>query len=1131
MKFIGDFHIHSHYSRATSKKLIPEYIDYWGRVKGIKVIGTGDFTHPGWLKELKEKLEPAEPGLFRLKNQYKLNTDLQSFTSSAQEVRFILTAEISNIYKKFGKTRKVHSLIFAENFADVEKIQSELSRLGFNITSDGRPILGLDTRDLLEIVLNSSDNIFFVPAHIWTPWFSALGSQSGFNSIDECFDDLADHIYAVETGLSSDPPMNRMCSFLDKYTLISNSDAHSPEKLGREANLFNTELSYKAIIQAIKTGAPEHFLGTIEFFPQEGKYHYDGHRKCDISWNPVETLKHNGICPECGKKVTIGVMNRIAQLSDRDNITAKKTEMPFYSLIPLKEILAEITGVGPSSKKVEQAYNSLIKKAVTEFDLLHNLPVDEIKRVGDDVLCEAIRRMRNGEVFIEEGFDGEYGKIKVFQKGESKSFTRQESLFKDMVQESYNNNYKKKKVLLNFELEEYKRLEKAQQNQKLVAPPSHPEFVGTKIEKTDKPFLNTQTDLLLKELNTEQLKAVKHFKGPALIIAGPGTGKTRTLTCRIANLILNRNINPENILAVTFTNKAANEMKERLTALFTDKSIISKLHVCTFHSFGFSILKEYSEISGRDKHFSVINEDDKKWILRKELCCDNKKINKISTEITEAKQKLKPADELEDKYMAEIFNRYEIFLKKENIFDLDDLLYHSVKIFIAQPEILSYYRKKYQWILVDEYQDINFAQYQMLKNLVPDTNFNLCVIGDPNQAIYGFRGADVKYIKKFIDDYKGASVYRLKKSYRCSEHILRASNEVISPPPTFAEASVGKPDSLPKGGSERDGKVLPFGEDLGGAESLLEGLNKGVKINIIQNKSDRSEAEFVARTIEKMIGGLGFFSIDSKITEGNKDAEINSLSDFVVLCRLKEQMEALTKAFNDHSIPFQTIGDIAFFKQEPVNHIIDILKLLLNQKNNFLKNKVGEWKIINQSELAKLNDVIKNNTIKNTIIKIIENYFRNEKQKNEDLFKKLLDLADGFGDDMEKFLKFVTLGTGVDTYKHNIENVTLMTLHAAKGLEFECVFIVGCENGLLPYSLFNSQEADNNEERRLLYVGMTRAKKFLYLSHAEKRFMFGKEYHLEKSPYLNNIEEELIELQKSEYIKKEKKDDGQLSMF
>jgi len=423
MKFIADLHIHSHYSIATSNNLCPEWLEYWANIKGITVIGTGDFTHPGWLNELKEKLQPAEQGLFKLKQEYKFDTSL----SAKKKTRFLLTGEISCIYKKYNKVRKVHSIIFAPDFETVENIQKELSIIG-NITSDGRPILGLDSKDLLEIALTCSEDIFFVPAHIWTPWFSILGSKSGFDSIKECFGDLTSHIHAVETGLSSDPPMNWKCSFLDNYTLVSNSDAHSPQKLGREANLFNTELNYNAIINALKTGNNHNFLGTVEFFPQEGKYFFDGHRKCGIRQDPFETINFDGICSKCGKKVTEGVLNRVTQLSDRKDISQRKNKNLFYSVIPLKEILSEILKAGVNTKRVNETYNSIIKKVGSELDILLNVNLEVLESKTNDILSEAIRRMRDGKVHIREGYDGEFGKIMLFNETELLSINNPKSI-------------------------------------------------------------------------------------------------------------------------------------------------------------------------------------------------------------------------------------------------------------------------------------------------------------------------------------------------------------------------------------------------------------------------------------------------------------------------------------------------------------------------------------------------------------------------------------------------------------------------------------------------------------------------------------------------------------------------------
>ena len=412
MKFIADFHIHSHYSLATSKLLIPEYLEFWAKLKGITVIGTGDFTHAGWLKELKNKLEPAEFGLFKLKEEYKLKNDFRNLKNKS--VRFLLTSEISSIYKKNGKVRKVHNLIFAPVFTTVEKIRKSLLKIGANLESDGRPILGLDAKYVLEIALEASEDILFVPAHIWTPWFSILGEKSGFDSVEECFEDLTENIFAVETGLSSDPPMNWLCSFLDEYTLVSNSDAHSPEKLGRDANIFDTELSYNNIVKALKTGNPREFLGTIDLFPQEGKYHFDGHRKCGIRWNPHQTSEHSGVCPRCGKKVTIGVMNRVLRLADRKTDIQRPNKLPYYSIIPLKEILAEIGRVGINLKKISEIYYSHLRKIGSELDILLHVPIDEIRKKGNENLAEAVYRMRNKEIFIEEGFDGKFGEIKVF---------------------------------------------------------------------------------------------------------------------------------------------------------------------------------------------------------------------------------------------------------------------------------------------------------------------------------------------------------------------------------------------------------------------------------------------------------------------------------------------------------------------------------------------------------------------------------------------------------------------------------------------------------------------------------------------------------------------------------------------
>ena len=410
MKQIADLHIHSRYSMATSKDGTPEMLDLWARKKGISLIGTGDMTHPVWRQELKDKLVPAEQGLFRLKDEFVL-PEAGRYPGTAP--RFVLSGEISSIYKKGGKTRKVHSLILLPGFDEADAFAARLEKIG-NIHSDGRPILGLPCHDLLEMMLEVSEEGMYIPAHIWTPHFSLFGAKSGFDTIEECFEELTPYIHALETGLSSDPVMNWQISALDGYQLVSHSDAHSPSKLGREADLLDIELSYQGLFQAVQSG--KGLKGTIEFFPEEGKYHYDGHRKCGVCLSPREAEEYKGICPVCGKKLTMGVDHRILQLSDRDEseVSMPESGRPYESLVPLPEVISACVGFSTASKKVQGQYERLLEKLGAEFSILREVPEEDIRAAGGEVLTEGIRRLRAGEVVRKPGFDGEYGKIELF---------------------------------------------------------------------------------------------------------------------------------------------------------------------------------------------------------------------------------------------------------------------------------------------------------------------------------------------------------------------------------------------------------------------------------------------------------------------------------------------------------------------------------------------------------------------------------------------------------------------------------------------------------------------------------------------------------------------------------------------
>jgi len=406
MRFIADLHIHSKYSRATSKSLDFKNLDKFAQIKGIQVLGTGDFTHPDWIKEI-GKLEPAESGLFRLNN-----------------TRFLLSSEISCIYKKNDKVRKIHVVIFAPSIKTVKKINKRLDK-NYNIKSDGRPILGLDVKELLKIILDIDNDCMMIPAHILTPWFAIFGSKSGFDSVEECFGDYSKYIYALETGLSADPKMIWRIPDGRRLTLISNSDAHSASKLGREANVFDTNLSYQGICDSIKTR--KGFLNTIEFYPEEGKYYYDGHRNCDISLEPSQSKKYNNVCPTCGKPLTLGVVHRVDVLADKPKGFVPDNVIPFKSIVSLREIIAESYGCGPDTKKVDKVYDELIQLD-NEFNLLLETSFKDIEEIAGEYIAEGIIRVRKGQVNIESGYDGVFGKVKIFSEVEKKKQIQQKTI-------------------------------------------------------------------------------------------------------------------------------------------------------------------------------------------------------------------------------------------------------------------------------------------------------------------------------------------------------------------------------------------------------------------------------------------------------------------------------------------------------------------------------------------------------------------------------------------------------------------------------------------------------------------------------------------------------------------------------
>lgn len=821
----------------------------------------------------------------------------------------------------------------------------------------------------MKTVLESGENSYIIPAHIWTPWFSVLGSKSGFDSIEDCYGDLSEHIFAVETGLSSDPEMNWHVSKLDKFRLVSNSDAHSASKLAREATVFSTDPNYYSIMNALKTG--DGYTGTVEFFPEEGKYHEDGHRKCNVCMTPEETKKHNGICPVCGKPMTIGVSYRVNELSDRKEIiTPPSTAGKVFSLVPLQEIISEINGVGPSSKSVVYEYERLINTFGSELAILQDVPVDEISK-SSTLLGEAVSRLRQGKVIKHAGYDGEYGVIRLFEENELG-----------------------KKNAINLKLAIDLPKETPVKQQILMPVPA---------SKQEEQSVSPQKKSGLDEY---QQSAVKNENSQLLIVAGPGSGKTTVLTQRIAHLIKDKSIQPENCLAITFTRRASQEMRERLNKILENKASLLNIH--TFHSLCFSILKENYERAGLNEDFTVMSEQEKA------LCKDEKLL--------------------------------------ENALGFDDLIILTVKLLTENEDILNTYRSRFKYVSVDEYQDIDENQYKLIRLLVPQDG-NIFVIGDPNQAIYGFRGGDAKFFNNFTQDYPETQVINLKNNYRSTNSIVDASNQMIN------------------------------------CFNIVSKFDKPhEKITIHKAPTDKAEAEFIASTIENLIGGHSFFSIDSQRTDGGECDY--SFSDFAILYRTSSQLPPIIEALKRTGMPFVKLSNDLLCEQKPVMELINSLN--------------DDEPICEQLKNS-------NSEIDDYILKYLINTAKTSKDKNE-------------------FIHEVSLLTEADTLDKRADRITLMTLHASKGLEFKCVFIAGLENEILP--LYRAkEEKEIEEERRLLYVGMTRAKERLFLTHAVKRKWLGMFKNLPISPFLIKIKDDLLKLSKFDRAYQEKDNSEQLSLF
>lgn len=1089
--YIADLHIHSKYSRATSRDLTPDHLDLWARRKGIELVGTGDFTHPAWREELKEKLIEAEQGFYILKDEYRINDDI---SGNEKIPRFVLTGEISSIYKKNGKTRKIHNVIILPGIEQAEILSRKLEAIG-NIHSDGRPILGLDAHDLLEITLEACPDAIFIPAHIWTPHFSLFGAFSGFDTIEECFEDLTPHIHALETGLSSDPPMNWRLSALDKYTLVSNSDAHSPSKLGREANIINAGLDYPSLYKAIQQG--EGFEGTIEFFPEEGKYHFDGHRNCKLCLTPSQTNSLSGKCPVCGKKITIGVQHRVEELADREEGYIPNNANHYESLAPLMEVIAASTGKSANSVKVEQQYNLMLKSLGTEFDILRKLPLEDINKIAGPCIEEGIRRLRNGQVERIPGYDGEYGIIKLLDKTEIDTLSGQMSLF------GFNTAAPKKKNKpdINYDKQMINKTDME----------SAKEISGDIEHNPIEDSRCIDKNSIISGLNDEQCKAVLSKAHAIAVIAGPGTGKTKTLISRISYLIKEKGIKPAQITAVTFTNKAAEEIRERIEKEIGEKRAAKQINIGTFHSICLNLLQKLKpgimlidESGAKDIAAEIINKYSLK-ITPKDFI---NKISDIKNDITQPDEQLG----------LDFYNEYNLKLQEQSLMDFDDLILQTLSIMNTEKPEKIIKKGMFDYLLVDEFQDINAKQYELIK-LWNSLGKNLFVIGDPDQSIYGFRGSDSYCFDKIKTDFTGLDIIKLINNYRSTPEIINCALQVISKNP--GEERILKPQ-----------------------------IKAGDKVKLITTASDLSEGIFIAKEINRLMGGIDMLDAQSAFSKGNYDNE-RSFSDIAVLYRTHKQGEMIEKCLKKEGIPYIVAGRENYLDDDIVNGTIAFFRFIINPQDllalartmkiiincpkdlidNFIeyckgidKENLLEYltdenlekdEILNMGHIKILIGIIKEflpKIKKEKPYKLLEQWIELNNITNSKAMQKFVNTS-AFYKDMQIFLQSLILGQEYDIQRgwgksYLSGAVKLMTLHGAKGLEFPVVFLAGITENTIPLET-KYYQTDCQEERRLFYVGITRAKEELVIMTSNKPSMFikdiPKEYFESKDIINKNI--------------------------
>lgn len=1227
-QFRADLHIHSRFSRATSGRLNARHLAAWARVKGLDVLGTGDFTHPKWRAELAEQLVLDEAsGLYRLRDPRGLDAELPEYAGKplAGRTLFMLQAEISSIYKRGGKVRKVHNLVYVPDMDAADRLSRRLAEVG-NIESDGRPILGLDSRNLLEMVLETHPQAFLVPAHIWTPWFALFGSKSGFDSVAECFGDLSSEIFAMETGLSSDPEMNWLWSELDRFALISNSDAHSGENLGREANLFSGEIGYESILRSLKgQGIGGRFLGTLEFFPEEGKYHLDGHRKCGVVMEPRETRARGGLCPVCGKPVTVGVLHRVVELADRETPIQSPGQQGYLSLIPLPEILGELLGVGAKSRKVAEQHARCVARFGSELNILQDVPEAELSRFWEP-LGEGIARMRRREVLRQSGYDGEYGVVRVFTDKERASIQRRSvvgglPLLEGMgvtaapraeggkAAASATGKGKKAKGADRPSLLDALSGPSGPSGQSgqpgpmaggegrrasvpasgtasgtSASPAGEPEFEFSPAPahgSFDAPDLADGDDGptppafaalsaprppegASMRFNPAQRRALTAGPQPVLVLAGPGTGKTRTLVGRVLHLA-ETGIDARRILAVTFTRRAAAEMDERLAAALGEDAPLPRTD--TLHALAFEYWHRatptppvlLSEEAAR-RVFAEANPDEPAQRLREAWEAIGVCREKMRSCLVEH---------------APLLARYTEQKAAWNLADYTDLL----EFWLDQIQN-GIYASPWRHVLVDEIQDLSPLQLTLVRALAPHGGAGFFGIGDPDQSIYGFRGAHGDVAAFLREAWPDLSVVALEENYRSSARILDFAGGLMR----------GRSACGP----------LRAARDLPG------------ELHLFEAPTAEGEAAWIGEQIRGLIGATSHSLLDAGHGRSRRGTVLDeggfSPGDIAVLVRVKSLIPQLQRTLTRFGVPCAVPEAEAFWTDQRVALILGAAgrmlgigstspqgspggpalpaglshrRLAAEGVHPSLANRLGltaaqlHASLAHDGESAPEGDVADASgspasglpdggepalrpdaeiPARGTPSDVdcppkvlargplgVAAYLR-ETPPFDDLFwqssafralSRAYDTHGGWAG----LMNWISLQSELELVRRGSEKVQIMSLHAAKGLEFRAVFLPALEDGIMPFAGAGTltgkpdpeARSDVDEERRLLYVGMTRASEGLFLSCAARRQLYGRELRLKPSRFLDDVP--LEGLRRSMLVQHQKRKERQLRLM